>query len=51
MQSKVEDLLDTTLFQRISQTYRRKSSGMRTFDTRSGDMIRSIEKPEIFRSL
>lgn len=51
VQSKVEDLLDTTLFQRISQTYRRKSAGMKTFDARSGDLIRSIEKPEIFRSL
>lgn len=51
VQSKVEDLLDTSLFQRISQTYRRKSNNMRTFDSRSGDLIRSIEKPEIFRSL
>lgn len=50
-QSRVEDLLDTTLFQRISQTYRRRGAGMKILDSRSGDLIRSIEKPEIFRSL
>lgn len=50
-QSRVEDLLDTTLFQRISQTYRRRGAGMKVLDSRSGDLIRSIEKPEIFRSL
>jgi hypothetical protein len=51
VQAKVEDLFDTTLFHRVSQAYRRKSAGMKTFDSRSGDLIRSIERPEIFRNL
>lgn len=50
-QSRVENLMDTSLFQRVSQAYRRRSSGMNGLESRSGDLIRSIEKPEIFRDL
>jgi hypothetical protein len=46
-----EALTDLSLFQRVSRTYRKHSLWMNPLGEHSGDKLRSMAKPELFREL
>jgi hypothetical protein len=46
-----EALTDLSLFQRVSRTYRKHSLWMNPLSEHSGDKLRSMAKPELFREL